>query len=496
MLIWALWYFWFTRFQYHQNIQNIQTINDEVDNIILSWNWESAITGINFSGAMKDISLDISMASWTSLEELKRAYTDALFKSDYKQQLDVLEQLYVASKDTNLLYILVDKSLELYDFPKALHYMKDLYAVDKDLQKWDTKRFIYAMINSLNTDEQTFQDLKNLIREYEQKRLIDMEDRVYYFSLMDMLRWDHELVMQDISYLNSTKYQKYKEQLQNLYNQYTQAKDSPSYYLEAMFAFAAFGQWYFRVSDSLSTEILKYNSDYILPMQLLAYSSMLQWRWETSNEYLKKLIDIDYENQQLYKFLLWISHYWQQQYYDAVLYFSQVENSPYQNDVHRYLLLSYFKLEDIGNISQQLSMIAKFRSISEYDYYTIFHLVFYEQWQIDSKHEIFNKNVGIVYKLLQSCFNSLTTQNHYVCRYGKAWFHLARGEDEKAFQYLLYLSRFYPRPYIFQKIAQYYEAKWSLDKAKYYYTQAIVYTNDVNQKQDYKQQLLDLILKK
>jgi hypothetical protein len=49
---------------------------------------------------------------------------------------------------------------------------------------------------------------------------------------------------------------------------------------------------------------LQQNSSYILPYQVLAYANFLTNSWDTSVEYLKKLVDLDPNNAEKYRFLM------------------------------------------------------------------------------------------------------------------------------------------------------------------------------------------------
>jgi hypothetical protein len=49
---------------------------------------------------------------------------------------------------------------------------------------------------------------------------------------------------------------------------------------------------------------LQQNSNYILPHQVLAYANFLTNTRDTSIEYLKKLVDLDPNNAEKYRFLM------------------------------------------------------------------------------------------------------------------------------------------------------------------------------------------------
>jgi hypothetical protein len=60
----------------------------------------------------------------------------------------------------------------------------------------------------------------------------------------------------------------------------------------------------FQPAKVLALYSLQQNSSYILPYQVLAYANFLTNSWDTSIEYLKKLVDLDPNNAEKYRFLM------------------------------------------------------------------------------------------------------------------------------------------------------------------------------------------------
>jgi hypothetical protein len=61
---------------------------------------------------------------------------------------------------------------------------------------------------------------------------------------------------------------------------------------------------------------------------------------------------------------------------------------------------------------------------------------------------------------------------------------------------LIYISKYYPRNYVFEKIADIYMSKKDYENAKKYYIKSIFHTKEEDKKQEIKSKLFDLILKK
>ena len=78
----------------------------------------------------------------------------------------------------------------------------------------------------------------------------------------------------------------------------------PEYYFDTLVSLELFNNGFFQPAKVIALTSLQRNSNYILPYQVLAYANFLTNSWDTSAEYLKKLIELDPNNAEKYRFLM------------------------------------------------------------------------------------------------------------------------------------------------------------------------------------------------
>ena len=83
---------------------------------------------------------------------------------------------------------------------------------------------------------------------------------------------------------------------------------------------------------------------------------------------------------------------------------------------------------------------------------------------------------------------------NYICIYWKWWYLLAKWANDKSLKYLNYLVKYYPRSYIFKAIWDVYESQWEEDKAKKSYINAVLASQQTDEKAEYKKVLIDFIV--
>ena len=92
-----------------------------------------------------------------------------------------------------------------------------------------------------------------------------------------------------------------------------------------------------------------------------------------------RLLEHDTEHEQLYNFLDAIAYFEQADYANAILKFKNIRDERYFSDAKRYLLLSYVAIDDDKNTHNILLSLLKEKSLSPYDFYSIFDIFFYFQ---------------------------------------------------------------------------------------------------------------------
>lgn len=485
--------------EYKENINKIDDINETIDKELI---WNNDID--NFSGRtekteiVKDIEIDLSIFSgdiwWVSLDDLRKAYYEANTKWEDTKQLNILENMYKITEVDSLLYIMIDKAISVYDFQNALKYIKILYAKKQWLDKLTFDTFMYVMINSLELNEDHIKDMESILNKFYGNNFIPKDQYDYYKALLSLSTIDIDSFKTTLFLLPDNKYTEIKKHVNAALNQFGKYKDSPQYYLYWLLSYTFFQHWYFNISQRLANEALQYNQKYILPLQVLAYSNFIWNNHEKAKEYFKKLLELDWENSDSYKFYLWISQYWAGNYTDCIVFLSQIKSGDYYKDSLRYLILAYDKIDDKKNMMNVFEQLSNQINLLEYDYYVFFDKIFYEPWTKKQWFDLYKQNTELTLKYLESCIETVNKKNIYICGYGRWWTFVANWDNEKALKYLLYLTKYYSRDYLFQKIADLYNAKWDLSKAKEYYIKAVIYSESEDTKKQSKDNLLKVII--
>lgn len=502
-LVWSIWLVYFlVKWKQNYFATRVSNFQNEIEQLASSsQDWA-------FSGWVDFQKLEESMFSWLeqvytweydafSLKELETHYSNALIQWDERQQAEVLETIYKKTKDRWLLYLIVDKYLKIYDYKKAFIYVTKIREFDENLSKLWVKTFFSILFNSLEFNTKNINDIKKLLKLYKDKWLLDANDQLYYHSVIALWKNDFQTFQDDISNIwVDEKYRDYLDQVNNSYQQYKLYRDVAPYYLNWLLAFVMFENWFYNVAQKMAYETLKLNDGYILPNQIIAYSSFIMNRHDESKKYFLKLIEIDPENAFQYKFFLWISHFWNEKYEDSIIFLSQITESDYIIDAYRYLLLWYYYIWDYNNVKVYLDKLYSSNKLNEYDYYSIFDLVFYKPYQQKQPFRLFSENPVLIKKFIINCYKSLPVNSRFVCIYGRWWYYLANWEIDKTLRYLTSLVNYYPRNYIYETLWDIYSKKWDMTNAKKYYVDAMLYSDDQKDKKYIKDKILKTVLKK
>lgn len=475
--------------------KNVDDIKQEIQEIAMSW-------ATSFSGSELDVfswmaQIYTGQYDNLTLKELENYYSSAITAWDERQQAEVLETIYKRTKDEWLLYLLVDKYVKIFDYKKAAIYVNKIRWIDENLTKLWVKPFFNILFNSLEFTNKNVNDIKKILKIYKDKWLLDNDSNHFYHSIIALWKMNLDAFNTDISSISSWSiYQDYLQQVDSSYQQYKLYRDVAPYYLNWLLAFVMFENGYYTVAQKMSYDTLKLNDKYILPNQIIAYSCFIMNRYDEAKKYFTKLIEIDADNAQQYKFFLWVSHFWNKKYDDAIIFLSQLQSWPYIVDAYRYLLLSYFNINDFVNVNKYISKLDNSKTLNEYDYYTIFDLAFYKPYQLKQSFTIYLSNTVLIKKYLVWCYKNLPKNSRFICVYGRWGFYLANWEVEKTLKYLTHLVNYYPRDYIYEKIGDIYAWKHNTSEAKKYYVNAMLYSQDSEDKKYIKDKIMKTLLKK
>lgn len=451
--------------------------NDDATSILWSTGWEKW---------SDDVLVRNLGAEELSLDELKALYQKYKLADDIAWEINIIRHLYELKPNQTLQNLLIDKYLEVYRYDEAFDLVKnvlDTTALDSHL----IDQYLFILFNSRQLNLDNLSKITELIGTLHQSKKINDDQLNMYYALLDIAGLNTTKFEAHITALSdSGVYQDIKKDSLTMLKLYRSYKDAPKYYLSALLSKVFFQHSYLKLADLLAQHALSHKSEYILPLQTLAYSSFLQQHYNKSTEYLNTLITIDPKHDTLYKILLAIAYYENKSYSDTILYVSQIREWAYYPLALRYLLLSYRHLWQDAKIVEVLQQLLWSNTLNEYDYYYIFDEVFYK-----GNKKLYDLNPILIAQYVDKC-NEMVGWSDPVCMYGRAGIYRMKWNDAKAHPLLLKVSRYFPHAKVFVLIAQHYETEGDSIKAKSYYLKAVAQSDSENQKK-YIKNLIDAL---
>ncbi len=431
-----------------------------------------------------------------SIEELQDIYEQADEHEDNVRSVFILERIYEKTEDKDVLVSLLDSLAANYMFHDAFDYLDELHWQWKlqDLDM-DANSILYIFFNAIPYTLSSLQSLEAIIEQYHENDDISQDDYIFYMSLLNIIYMDFDDFLDNVQNLSDDwKYANFKNDLQIALNQYEAFKDAPEYYKKWLIWFVILQKWYFYVAERVAIEVLKRDSRYILPNQIIAYSNFVLWNSLKSQEYLSKLLNIDNTNSDMYRFFIWITDFWEENYERAITFLSQIDSEEYQKDALRYIVLAYYKTWNKSSMMNAFEKLLEYRPLNDYDLYTFFDIVFYQDSFLDSDFELFNENIRLVARYITACYQDIADFDIWICRYARAWFHFARWDEDIAYRYIKFVADNYPRDYLFKVLWDYYFDKQEYELARQKYLNAILYSTDWDFRKNARDSLVEVIM--
>jgi tetratricopeptide (TPR) repeat protein len=293
------------------------------------------------------------------------------------------------------------------------------------------------------------------------------------------------------TWFTSEKYISFTSKLQWYKDQISKQMWMPEYYFDTLASLELFNQWLFQPAKVLALYSLQQNSNYILPYQVLAYANFLTNSRDTSVEYLKKLIDLDPNNAEKYRFLMWVAFYRNEKYEQSVVTLSMIKSDKLRLDAQRYLISNYLLLDQKNKLISSWNKLLWYNNLVASDFYTYFYETFfrpYAEWQ---EFQIYAFDTELANKMIRVCGITLPKEDRVVCTYWSIGKNIAVWQFDWLEQYLLNLVAEYPQWYLYQALWDYYIQQWDLEKAKIYLLKAISLTREKSERSQIKKLLQD-----
>ncbi len=255
-------------------------------------------------------------------------------------------------------------------------------------------------------------------------------------------------------------------------------KDSKSYYLTWLFAVSLMKAGYTSLAMDLANEILEEDKNYILSYELLSQIAIKEKRYQDAVKHLQTLMNIDVQHMTRTAFFLWLSYYYLGDFNSAITYLNQVRDITYAYDAIRYLILIHNEQGEYDKMMDEFRFLLTEQQVDQHDFALFFDILFYEPYRIAGASGDFSlareNAISLIIPYIDLCQKKLTSTAPYICKYWEAWRYLSQNKLEKASKLLLYLSKIYPKPIIFQALWDYYTHQNSIEKANYYYNKAFL----------------------
>ena len=388
---------------------------------------------------------------------------------------EFLQKVFEKTRDKDVLNLIIETYLNEYQFVKAKRFIENLPDMYRDELKPSLN--LRVAFNSFSLSSKTInENLKSLLREYSEKNVILDEDKNRYLWVIALMDRNYDRFFEISNWFTSEKYKAFSSKLQWYKDQISKQMWMPDYYFDTLVSLELFNQWFFQPAKVIALYSLQQNINYILPYQVLAYANFLTNSWDTSIEYFKKLVDLDPNNAEKYRFLMWVASYRDEKYEQSVVMLSMIKDEELRLDTQRYLINDYLKLDQKNKLISSRNKLLWYENLVASDFYTYFYETFfrpYSQWE---DFQLYALDIELANKMLRVCSIALQDEEKAVCTYGTIGRNLAMGQFDWLEHYLLDLVAEYPQWYLYHALWEYYIKQWELDKAKAYLLKAVSLT--------------------
>ena len=393
---------------------------------------------------------------------------------------EFLQKVFDATKDTSVMNLIVENYLNEYQFVKAKKFIEDLPSEYRD--ELNAQLNLRVVFNSFAlTSKTTNESLDSLVKDYFSKREISEEDKNRYLWVVALMDRNYDRFFELANSFTLESHKNLASKLQWYKDQIAKQMWMPDYYFDTLVALELFNQGLFQPAKVLALYSLQQNSNYILPYQILAYANFLTNSRDTSIEYLRKLIDIDPNNSEKYRFLMWIAYYWDEKYQQSVVMLSLIKDNKLRLDAERYLVLNYIILDQKNKLITIRNKLLWYDNLVASDFYTYFYEAFYRPFSEWKKYDVYSLDAELANKMIRVCSIKLSEEEKAVCNYWMIGKNIALWEFNWLEESLLKLVTQYPQWYLYQALWEYYINQWDVEKAKAYLLKAVSMTKNTTE---------------
>lgn len=438
------------------------------------------------------LALNQEMLSWF-LQQQEESITTGMLDSlsNIKEKIEVLEQLYAQDPTIDNVEMLLNAYVlwNQYDKARKVYAKLDTIWRSQLPQTLDFEILINAF--SLTSDEE-YRNLKKLLQEKYKNHLFTDWEKDYYDSVFLLIDGDYEAAEKKLESLKNTKYSNYVDSINAAFTQYESLKDVPEYYRDGLVAYQLMNNWFLVWAKKIAVDLVNKYPKYILPYQILANVDFTLWKWTSASQYFLKLLELDYQEKNLYNYHLGVCYYNLWRYSDAVLYLAQITDPSILLDSDRYLVLSYIALGEEDRIFAWWQRLLGYPSVKATDFYSFFEEALWKPYRLWKKSSYLVKNGKLVQAYFTMCPKKLKWNDALICVYGQ----LGLAANQKKFSDIeLQVSRFarkFPKSHLFQLLGDIQLSKWETAKASDSFMRALDLAKQGNEKAYLRKRILEV----
>lgn len=473
-------------------LSNKESIQTPIQAISKQISINQDIKPIDETQLNKNLKSDIQDV-WIQPEEINEFHVDDL-KEDASNNFDdiqVLKNIYSKTQNISVLNILLEKLVKNYQFDDAKSYILSFNSWNYT-KSIDANLYLHILINAISTtNPNDIIDFESTLNGIYKAWFIGKDDTYFYMWLVKIWNKDWDWATKIFKTIPNSRYSTFIQNYFNTLNNPYLQSDLSLYYKDGLISLTMLKNWYFSIANKIALSIVMKDDTYILPYQILAYSHFLTNDRETAIDYFFKLIDINPAKEENYKFLIWVSYYWNEKYEQSVLYLSQIKWEIYKTDIYRYLILNYIAGNDNVKLIRMWQSILWQDNLQKSDFYTFFYNVFFLPFRNQELLTIYNSNSELTTSFLDKCYNAFGSWDDDICIYWQAWQDISSSNWAWAKDKLLYISERYPQWYIFHALWDYYYNQKDLEQSKKYYIKAVSMTTSEIEKNIIRKKLME-----
>lgn len=392
-----------------------------------------------------------------------------------KQTRALLDQ-YSRDPDPSYLFNLVESLTSDGAYYTAIYLYQILLKAYPDTATYTD--YLTLLINRGSYTPQFLAQYQKTINILSASGYINKQDALLFTSFRTLISGDVDGFYQIVHQLTGEYAPLAWDLLANL-TSYSEYKQAPKQYLRWLFASTLLRYGYYTPAIHLAQESLKFNPDYVLGEQVMAYWNLMTHDWTLAKNYLTKLMESDPQHLITYQRLYGIASYRDQNPKDTVRYLTQVNSVIPSIEMIRYLWLSYRSLYDYLHVAKMYRELLTLYEPQELDYFEFFdtyrRAVSYQQdmsmsWVVNPIDTYDN---ALLSDYVVRCNQTMKNTQSYICSYGE-WLQLLFNQDiDGSLKIMIDVARNYPYDFVFGMIGDLYLINWQAPTAQIYYEKAI-----------------------